>query len=117
MILLGNTLYGTAEGGGSSGNGTVFSLSLPPLPPVEQINGLVALVQSLGLPPETANSLIVNLQGAASALDRGNIQAACGNLGAFLNEVKAQEGKKLTAAQAGLLIAEATRIRAVLGCR
>jgi uncharacterized repeat protein (TIGR03803 family) len=29
LILSGNTLYGTAAGGGSSGNGTVFSLSLP----------------------------------------------------------------------------------------
>ena len=30
MILSGNTLYGTAAGGGSSGYGTVFSLSLGP---------------------------------------------------------------------------------------
>src|SRR5665213_485508 len=27
LILSGNTLYGTAEGGGSSGNGTVFAVS------------------------------------------------------------------------------------------
>ena len=32
LILSGNTLYGTARGGGSSGYGTVFSLSLPPPP-------------------------------------------------------------------------------------
>ena len=32
LILSGNTLYGAALGGGSSGNGTVFGLSLPPLP-------------------------------------------------------------------------------------
>jgi len=30
LILSGNTLYGTATYGGSSGNGTVFSLSFPP---------------------------------------------------------------------------------------
>ena len=30
VILSGNILYGTASGGGSSGNGTVFSISLPP---------------------------------------------------------------------------------------
>ena len=30
LILLGNTLYGTANGGGTSGNGTVFSLSFTP---------------------------------------------------------------------------------------
>src|SRR6266404_3458135 len=187
LILSSNTLHGTARYGGTSGNGTVFSLSLPPLPPVARCKNvtvsadvscradasidagsfspnaggtislvqspsgpyllgdtsvtltvtdnhglsnncvatvtvvdttpcLIALVQSLGLPSGTANSLIVKLQAAASALDRGNIQAACGSLGAFLNEVNAQEGKKLTAAQADLLKAEATRIRAVLGC-
>src|SRR5665213_367316 len=32
LILSGNTLYGAAFRGGSSGNGTVFSLSLPPPP-------------------------------------------------------------------------------------
>jgi len=31
LILSGNTLYGTAGGGGSSGIGTVFSLSLEPI--------------------------------------------------------------------------------------
>jgi len=82
---------------------------------VEQINNLITLVQSQRLHSRTANSLIVKLQGAASALDRGNIKAVYGNLDAFLNEANAQQGKKLTAAQADLLNTEATRIRAVLG--
>src|SRR5439155_10512461 len=30
LVLSGNTLYGTASGGGSLGNGTVFSLSFAP---------------------------------------------------------------------------------------
>jgi uncharacterized repeat protein (TIGR03803 family) len=34
LILSGNTLYGTAREGGSSGKGTIFSLSLPPPPPL-----------------------------------------------------------------------------------
>ena len=46
---------------------------------------------------------------------RSNIRA-CGDLGAFLYEVHAQTGKMLSAAQADLLIAEATRIHVVLGC-
>src|SRR4029453_15751198 len=32
LVLSGNTLYGTAEQGGASGQGTVFSLTLPPPP-------------------------------------------------------------------------------------
>src|SRR6266576_829980 len=36
LILSSNTLYGTARFGGSSGNGTVFSVPLAPLPPVVQ---------------------------------------------------------------------------------
>ena len=81
----------------------------------EQINGLIALVQDLSLHSGPANSLVVKLQGAASALDRGNLEAACGSLGAFLNEANAQKGKKLTPAQANTMMAEATRIHAVLG--
>ena len=101
----------------AAGNQAACTLIVHVKGAAEQINDLIALVQSLGLHPGTANSLLVKLQGAASALDRGNLQAACGNLGDFLNEVNAQTGRKLTAAQANLLIAEATRIRAVLGCR
>jgi len=60
---------------------------------VEQITHIIALLQAWGLQPGTANSLIEKLQGAASALDRGNLQAAFDNLGAFLNEVKAQTAR------------------------
>src|SRR6266404_5911177 len=81
----------------------------------EQINNLMTFVQRQSLQSRTVNSLIVKLQRAANALDRGNIKAVYANLDAFLNEANAQEGKKLTAAQADLLNAEATRIRAVLG--
>jgi len=84
--------------------------------PAEQITGLISLAQSMSLDSGTANSLIVKLHVAARALGSGNNQAACGILSAFLNEVNAQSRKKLTAAQANLLIAEATHIRTVLAC-
>jgi hypothetical protein len=84
--------------------------------PAEKIGDLIALVQGFGLKSGTANSLIVKLQAAARASGGGNSRAACGNLGAFLNEVNAQSRKKLTTAQSGLLISTATRIRVRLGC-
>jgi uncharacterized repeat protein (TIGR03803 family) len=38
LILSGNTLYGTASGGGSSGKGTVFSLSFAPQLTIRYVN-------------------------------------------------------------------------------
>jgi len=46
----------------------------------------------------------------------GNKADACADLTAFINAVKAQSGKKLTAAEANGLIADARQIRNVLGC-
>jgi len=100
----------------SAGNRAGCTFTVHVKSAAEQINDLMALVGSLGLHAGTANSLISKLRGAASALERGNPEAGCGNLGAFVNEVNAQTGKKLTTAQADLLIAEAARIRAVPGC-
>ncbi len=39
LVLSGSTSYGTASGGGAFGNGTVFSLSLPPIAPLLTILG------------------------------------------------------------------------------
>lgn len=46
-----------------------------------------------------------------------NVTAACNDLRAFMNQVSAQTGKKLTAVQAGEMTAAADGIRAALGCR
>lgn len=46
----------------------------------------------------------------------GDVQAACAMLGAFENQVKAQAGKKLTAAKAAALLSEAQVIGARMGC-
>lgn len=78
-----------------------------------QLTELKAAVTTL--PPGT--SLADKAQAALTAAQAGNTTTACGALREFLNEVRAQEGKKLTKAQAQQLSADATRIRAVLGCR
>ena len=61
-------------------------------------------------------SLANKLQEVLTAVRAGNKAAACGELQGFLNEVRAQDGKKLTTAQAQQFTADATRIRAVLAC-
>jgi hypothetical protein len=81
---------------------------------VEQIRNLITWTQSQRVQAGTSHSLIVKLQGAALALDRGNIRAARGHLDAFLNEVNAQKGKKLTIAQADSLNVDGIRIAAVI---
>ena len=81
-----------------------------------QTTNLSALVSSLGLDHGIENSLLAKLSNALAAISAGNLGSACGLLDAFINEVQAQTGKKITAAQAAQLIAAATQIKAVLGC-
>lgn len=77
---------------------------------------LEAAVTALGLPRGTHTSLLAKIQGAAEAVGRGDGAAACGKLEALLNELAAQSGKKLTAADAAALAAQTTQVRATLGC-
>jgi hypothetical protein len=85
-----------------------------------RISGLVALVQTLNVSGGVANSLDAKLQTALLALDdaaAGLSPSVCNRMQAFLNEVAAQTGQTLTAAQAGQLAAAAGGIRAALGCQ
>lgn len=56
------------------------------------------------------------LNSVSNALASGNQNAACAGLGAFINQVRAQAGKKIPRAEAQRLIAEAERVRTVIGC-
>ena len=56
------------------------------------------------------------LDEALSALAAGDTATACGELKAFLNQVAARTGKKITSAQAADLTAAANEIRDALGC-
>ena len=82
-----------------------------PRPPVaQQIQSLIAQVQSLGLNKGTENSLLAKLNAALASVNRGNTESAREQLGAFINEVSAQSGKKIPAQQAAALTAAAQRI-------
>ena len=50
-------------------------------------------------------------------LNRGNTAAACGQLGAFINQVQAQSGKALMPLDAATLIGMASDARAASGCQ
>jgi uncharacterized repeat protein (TIGR03803 family) len=68
-LLAGNTLYGTAEIGGSSGSGTVFSLSLPSpaLPALKIIRSAHVLV--ISWPASVSNAVLES----KSSLSSGSI--------------------------------------------
>lgn len=80
-----------------------------------QIQTLMIGIQNLNLPKGTESSLNTKLDAAKKSLEKGNLKSAVNQLGAFIHEVKAQKGKKLTLAQADYLIAQAEAIIAMIG--
>jgi len=94
-----------------------------PLPLGARILGVVAdssalfeelLANVTGLPPGT--SLADKVKLAQNYAATNDVPDACSTLSAFINEVKAQSGKKIPASQASTLIASAQQIRTQLGC-
>ena len=86
--------------------------------PTTLLNELIAKVQGLANVSSAAkNSLVVKLQDAKTFLSQANTAGACTKVQDFINLAMAQAGKKqLTVAQANDLGADATFIKAVLGC-
>ncbi len=100
--------------GGSLAAKTGSFTTLPTIPQVAQaIDNLRERVASYGLQRGIARSLDAKLEAALGAWESGETSAACGSLTAFLNEVRAQTGNKLTAAQAQQLTTAAHDIRAL----
>jgi uncharacterized delta-60 repeat protein len=109
-----HTINATATDAAGNASSCTFAIT---------VNGAAAqladaqdIVDGMNLHGGTANSLNSKLQSALAAFNAGDIATACGDLKAFLNQVDAQDGKKLSASQAAALRAEADRIRAVIGC-
>ena len=103
-----------------TGNTASGSFNVTVVGAAGQIANLVTLVESFNLRQGIENSLDAKLGAAQSALaaaQGGNLAAACNQMDAFINEVRAQAGRSLTVTQAGQLIAAATNIRSVLGCQ
>lgn len=83
---------------------------------IDLTTDLSARVQSYNLDRGFENSILSKLNGAKDALNRGETNAACEKMQAFIYEVNAQSGKKLTVVQASQLRAEATNIRSIICC-
>ncbi len=80
--------------------------------PGDLLDDLIADVAGIG--PGT--SLLDKLTAAKAALDAGNQAGACDKLAAFVKQVQAQSGKKLTAERAAGLESRAAELRSLLDC-
>ncbi len=87
------------------------------LTPAGAIERLIDKVRSSDLHKGTENSLIAKLESAIKSLERGKDNAAVNKLGAFVNEVDAQSGKKINADDACDLITDAQRIIVAINSR
>ncbi len=96
----------------SAGNEAIASFEVHVKGASEQLDDLLALVNDM----RPGSSLADKINTARSALAAANEGLACETLAAFVNEAKAQSGKKLTPEQSTLLVTAASRIRAVLAC-
>jgi hypothetical protein len=90
------------------------AVDAPATPPT--IADLIDSVEALELPHGIENSLLKKLTGAQRNLDADDLDGACDKLASFLDQVRAQSGKKIDAADADDLIAEAEAVRESLGC-
>ena len=80
---------------------------LSPSGAIQQLN---STVNGMHLPQGTNTSLDAKLTAALSSLNGGNTTAAVNQLNAFVHEVNAQTGKKITADQAQILVYDAKAI-------
>jgi CSLREA domain-containing protein len=89
--------------------------------PQDQIAALIAQINALvaggSLAPNKANPLITKLDQVINKLNGGQTNAACGQLGAFLNQLNADiHNGTLTAAQGQALVTATNAIQASMGC-
>ncbi|HEY8181388.1 MAG TPA: hypothetical protein VII32_04060 [Thermoanaerobaculia bacterium] len=100
-----------------SGNTKKVGKLIPDAQP-PSMSALRHKVTSLRIPTGLADSLLSKLDAADAALQRGNTNAACGQLRAFINEVSAQSGRgrPISAADGADLINTAQDIRSSLNC-
>jgi hypothetical protein len=94
-----------------AGNSAVVVFRVTVRSAEEQTKSLLAMVDATSFQQGSST-----LQAAMASLSRGSTASACGEINAFMNQVSAQSGKKLTAAQAKEWLDAAARIRAALGC-
>jgi hypothetical protein len=105
--------------GGSVGIGSNRDYTLikytEQLDPDDAIDDLISDIEDMDLPHGTENSLTSKLEAALKSLENGQCDTAINQLEAFINQVEALRGKKLTEEEADALIAAAEAIISMIG--
>jgi len=105
--------------GVSHGDGTDYDYTLikytEQLDPDDAIDDLISDIEDMNLPGGTENCLTSKLEAAQKSLENGQCGTAINQLEAFINQVEALRGKKLTEEEADALIAAAEAIIAMIG--
>jgi hypothetical protein len=86
------TILMTDDDGGSASGGLVVSVNASASP----YDRLIRYLEGLGLPKNVLASLEAKLAGLQALLVKHDYWGLAGKIGAFMNEVRAQRGKKIT---------------------
>jgi hypothetical protein len=89
-----------------------LSVNVAPMGAAEQLAALATAVTGIG----SGTSLADKVQQTKTYVASNDAARACPAMTGFLNEVRAQTGKKLTSAQALSFTTQAQSIRTALGC-
>jgi hypothetical protein len=110
------TITAAQAGNGSFNPAPDVSQSFDVLSPAQFAQGVIDATLGMDLMPGTATSLASKLEAYVASTARGDGTAACGQLRAFVNEVRAQSGRQITVADAGILLIDALRLTTASGC-
>ena len=98
----------------TAGNIAVANFNVRIKGATEQIVDLAQFVNASSLPPVVKTNLLIVL--SVTLINHRNIPFACSALGIFIQYVQTQPSSVIPPALKAQLIADATRIKAVLGC-
>ncbi|NHH96942.1 hypothetical protein DYY66_0491 [Candidatus Nitrosotalea sp. FS] len=87
-----------------AGNNAIKTFTITVLTPIQADQKLVSIINGMNLPGGETNSLDAKLGAALSSLNSHGNNTAKNQLNAFINEVNAQTGKKITQTQAAQLL-------------
>lgn len=117
-VYVSGTTPGTFAGETSSGASDAFlaRLTIPQVSIPGRISDTRTTLAAMTLADGIRRSLDAKLATALRSAEAGNMNATCGPLTAFANEVSAQDGKQLTSGQAVLLRGAVGMALAEAGC-